>query len=179
MGHALLTKLLLPTLLKTAEETGSDVRIVDVSSQGHNLAPSSGIIYEQAQLEKVMTQTRYGQSKLANILHARALAKRYPSITATSIHPGVIITNLYTPLHTAIWISKVGTSFLNLFLPNVATGTQNQLWAATAPKDEVRKGYYWLPVGSNSKGSSHAQNAELSDKLWDWTEAELKKHGFE
>lgn len=29
-------------------------------------------------------------SKLANILHARELQRRYPQITATSLHPGVL-----------------------------------------------------------------------------------------
>ncbi|QIW99965.1 hypothetical protein AMS68_005483 [Peltaster fructicola] len=178
MGHALLTKLLLPTLLKTAELPGSDVRVVDVSSDGHNLAPSVGIVWDQPELEKSATWTRYGQSKLANILHARAIAKRYPSITATAIHPGVIITNLYASVHKWNFIVKVGTSIGALFLPDVQQGTKNQLWAATAPKEEVKTSHYWRPVGSKSSGSSHAQNMELSDKLWDWTEAELKKHGY-
>lgn len=51
MGHALLTKLLLPTMLRTAEESGSDVRIVNLSSEGHNMAPRGGIIYDQNELE--------------------------------------------------------------------------------------------------------------------------------
>ena len=37
MGHALLTKLLMPTMLKTAEEPGSDVRVINLSSEGHNM----------------------------------------------------------------------------------------------------------------------------------------------
>jgi len=44
MGHALLTKLLLPTLLSTAEKLGSDVRVINLSSEGHYFAP--GIIYD-------------------------------------------------------------------------------------------------------------------------------------
>ena len=95
LGHALLTKLLLPTLLKTAEEPDADVRVINVSSEGHQLAPGPGIVYDQAELENWSTWRRYGQSKLANIYHARELATRYPTITATSLHPGVIITDLY------------------------------------------------------------------------------------
>lgn len=87
VGHALLTKLLLPTLLKTAEEPNSDVRVINVASEGHMLAP--GIIYDQDTLESYHTFRRYGQSKLANIFHARELQRRYPQITATSLHPGV------------------------------------------------------------------------------------------
>lgn len=44
LGNALLTKLLLPVLLQTAErDVGSDVCIVVLSSQGHNVAPNGGI----------------------------------------------------------------------------------------------------------------------------------------
>lgn len=179
MGHALLTKLLLPTLLKTAALPDADVRVINVSSEGHMLAPGPGIVYDQPQLEKWLTWRRYGQSKLANILHARALTQHYPSITATAIHPGVIITNLYTPLHSQFSITRIGTSLgALLFLPDVHAGAKNQLWAATAPREQVRASHYWKPVGSKSKGSSHAQNAKLADDLWDWTEAEFSKHGF-
>lgn len=43
MGHALLTKLLLPTLLSTAEKPCSDVRVINLSSEGHYLRKSFGI----------------------------------------------------------------------------------------------------------------------------------------
>ena len=38
VGHALLTKVLIPAFLKTAG-TGADVRIVNLTSEGHKLAP--------------------------------------------------------------------------------------------------------------------------------------------
>lgn len=47
LGHALLTKLLLPTLLRTAELPGADVRVVAVSSEGHKLAPKGGILFDK------------------------------------------------------------------------------------------------------------------------------------
>lgn len=155
MGHALLTKLLMPTLLKTAEEPNADVRIVNVSSEGHNMAPGPGIIYDQAELEGFSTWRRYGQAKLANILHARELQKRYPSITSTSLHPGVIATDLYASANPLV---RVGMRMSSVFLYDVPSGAKNQLWAATAAKDEVRSRYYWKPIGAKSGGSSwHAQ----------------------
>lgn len=42
VGHFLFTKLLLPTLQKTAAEPNSDVRIINLSSEGHKFAPSVG-----------------------------------------------------------------------------------------------------------------------------------------
>lgn len=41
MGHALLTKILLPVLEQTAKE-GGEVRVVSVSSHGHFYAPAEG-----------------------------------------------------------------------------------------------------------------------------------------
>ncbi|KAF2173157.1 hypothetical protein M409DRAFT_17103 [Zasmidium cellare ATCC 36951] len=174
LGHALLTKLLLPTLLSTAEKPGSDVRVINVSSEGHMFAP--GIIYDQDKLEKYQTFRRYGQSKLANILHARELQKRYPSITATSLHPGVIATDLYASQLKTNILAKVFLPFIKPFFMDVPGGAKNQLWAATAPAEEVKKSYYWKPVAIASKGSPfYAQKANLAKELWEWTEEQFKK----
>ncbi|ODM19409.1 hypothetical protein SI65_04393 [Aspergillus cristatus] len=51
-GHFLLTKPLLPALLRTAEEPDSDVRVVSLSSVGHNLAPSFDTVINQERLRK-------------------------------------------------------------------------------------------------------------------------------
>ncbi|KXT11180.1 hypothetical protein AC579_6863 [Pseudocercospora musae] len=172
VGHALLTKLLLPTLLKTAEQPDADVRVVNVSSEGHMMAP--GIIYDQDKLETYLTWQRYGQSKLANILHARELQKRYPAITATSLHPGVIITDLYASQEKTNPLMKVFLPILRKVTLDVPGGAKNSLWAATAPKDQVRSSHYWKPVGSKSGGSFwYAQKEDLAKQLWDWTEEEL------
>jgi retinol dehydrogenase 12 len=47
MGHALLTKLLMPALLQTAEtaESQSDVRVIITTSYSHRNAPSGGICW--------------------------------------------------------------------------------------------------------------------------------------
>lgn len=178
MGHALLTKLLLPTLLKTAE-SGSDVRVVNLSSEGHQMAPGPGIIYDQSELEKWATWRRYGQAKLANILHARELQRRYPSITATSVHPGVIMTDLYASVNQTSFIMRFGTSMMRHVLMDVHGGAKNELWAATASKDEVRSSQYWKPIGIKSGGSFwHAQKPKMAEELWDWTEKEFERQGY-
>ena len=63
MGHALLTKLLMPLLLKTAEQPDSDVRIINVSSGAHGVAPKGGFLPETVTttMEKYHTYTRYGK----------------------------------------------------------------------------------------------------------------------
>ncbi|THW31089.1 NAD(P)-binding protein [Aureobasidium pullulans] len=181
MGHALFTKLLLPTLLKTAEEPNADVRIVTLSSEGHNLAPRScGVIYDQAAAETFGPWGRYGSAKLANILYSRGLTAHYPSLTCVAVHPGVIKTELYNSTERDNALIRYGLAAVgNIFMASVPQGTKNQLWAATAAKEEVRKAYFFTtPVGSASQGSGFAKDQKGVDKLWEWTEEELKKHGY-
>ncbi|KAL8669140.1 MAG: hypothetical protein Q9168_006253 [Polycauliona sp. 1 TL-2023] len=181
MGHALFTKLLMPTLLKTAEEEGSDVRVVNLTSEGHNLAPRpQGILFDEVALKKQGPWARYGQSKLANILFTRELANKYPSITCVAIHPGVILTDLYAPNQKSNMLVKYGVKFIGpLFMADVPTGTQNQLWAAAGKKTDIVSGKYYTPVGTASKGSSWAQKKDLAQELWTWTEKELANKGYE
>ena len=64
------------------------------------------------------------------------------------------------------------------FLGHVDDGAKNQLWAATALKQEVRKGYYFTPVGSRSNGLFLVATRKQMEGLWEYTEAQLKKHGY-
>lgn len=184
MGHALLTKLLLPVLQETARAPGADVRIVNVSSAGHAMAPAGGIVWDQAALQKCNTWRRYGQSKLANILFNRELAQRYPEITSVAIHPGVIITDLYASLsknfflRVAMWAYALFVPFLPGHFKDTKGGALNQTWAATAPKEKLQNGGLYWPVGVPTKGSAYSRDMGLAKKLWEWTEAELEKHGY-
>lgn len=180
MGHALLTKLLMPVLLKTAEDPNADVRVVTLSSTGHQMAPRNcGIIYDQVAAETYGTWPRYGSAKLANILHSRGLTSHYPSITAVSVHPGVIKTDLFATTQRDNMIIRYGIAAVGgLFMQTVPQGTKNQLWACTADKEEVRQGYYFTPVGNKNPGTSWAQDTKKVEELWEWTEKELAKHGY-
>jgi NAD(P)-dependent dehydrogenase (short-subunit alcohol dehydrogenase family) len=176
MGHALLTKLLLPTLLKTAEDPAADVRIVNVSSIGHHMAPPGGIIFETEQLMKQSPFRLYGQSKLANILFTKALATRYPRITAVAVHPGTIMTDLYSAQNKSnVLVKSLMAYVAPLFFADVHYGALNQLWAATVPRPQVISGGYYMPVGNKTGGSSYARDATLATKLWDWTEGEFSR----
>ncbi|KAL8683490.1 MAG: hypothetical protein Q9186_000530 [Xanthomendoza sp. 1 TL-2023] len=180
MGHALFTKLLLSTLLSTAREKGSDVRVVNLSSEAHNLAPRpQGILFDKVKLGKQGPWTRYGQSKHATMLFAKELAKRYPEITSVAVHPGVILTDLYTPNQESNMLFRYGVKVLGpLFMADVPTGTLNQLWAAVGKKAEVVSGKYYTPVGKSSSGSKWAQKGDLAEQLWNWTEKELASKGY-
>jgi NAD(P)-dependent dehydrogenase (short-subunit alcohol dehydrogenase family) len=179
IGHALLTKLLLPTLIKTIGIPGSDVRIINVSSIAQGMAPQGGVVFNTDKLCKLNQFRQYGQSKLANILFTKGLAKRYPQITSVAVHPGLILTDLYLAKDKSNFIVKLAMTYVAPLLFQLPTdGAYNQLWAATAPKDQVMSGAYYLPVGKISGGSSYARDEELANKLWDWTAQQFEKHGF-
>ncbi|XP_030518286.1 short-chain dehydrogenase TIC 32, chloroplastic-like [Rhodamnia argentea] len=99
IGHFLLTNLLLEIMKKTSQESNVEGRVVNVSSGGHRLAYREGIRFEKINNETEYNAIQaYGQTKLANILHANELARRLKEegvqITANSLHPGVIVTNI-------------------------------------------------------------------------------------
>ncbi|KAM5508910.1 short-chain dehydrogenase/reductase [Fusarium oxysporum f. sp. phaseoli] len=174
MGHALLTKLLLPTLLRTADK-GADVRVTVLASSAHQYAPPEGIKFDtlKSQALQMGTITRYGQSKLANALFAKELARRYPQLTTASLQPGLVTTNLANTMSDNSWIMRLAWKLTTLFIGvDVPTGTLNQLWASMS-KDVV-SGTYYEPIGRTGLGKPHTNDRALAAKLWDWTEKELE-----
>jgi len=185
LGHAALTKLLLPTLLRTAEESSSDVRIVNLSSLGqffsYMLPFSKGLALDSKAAKDIPTFARYGSAKLANLLHARGLAQRYPQITAVACHPGIIDTGLWTAFRriydTVPGARVVAEAVLNLFFETPETGSCNTVWCATASREVVREAYYYTPVGVSCLGCFFARDQGNVDRLWRWTERELERVG--
>lgn len=87
VGHFIMNKLLMPTLLATAQVAPKgSVRIVWVSSDGHNLLSPKGDGIDWQDITTLKSagwkgekgsMTYYGQSKVGNVLLAMELAKRY------------------------------------------------------------------------------------------------------
>lgn len=130
IGHFYFTKLLMPTLQRTAESK-RDVRIVNLSSEGHRLPPRGGLALKDARSDMASYNTwvRYGQSKLANILFTRELTRRYPNIKSITLHPGGIETGLslgFQKEHP--WFSGLARPIASLFLTTVQQGALTQLF---------------------------------------------------
>ncbi|KAM0257663.1 hypothetical protein ACHAQJ_004227 [Trichoderma viride] len=92
LGHFLFTNLIIGKLLASKAP-----RVVNVSSDGHRLNPIRWADYNFRNGETYNRWRAYGQSKTANILMALSLAEKLGSkhgLTAFSLHPGVISTNL-------------------------------------------------------------------------------------
>jgi NAD(P)-dependent dehydrogenase (short-subunit alcohol dehydrogenase family) len=106
LGHVLLTQLLMPKLLSTAARPNTDVRIVSMSSIGHRrIYPEAGIVFGElkSDMKRHGGPTLYGQSMIAKALFSAGLAKRYPQITSTSLHPGGVKTNIWAGAKDVNW----------------------------------------------------------------------------
>ncbi|KAI1454759.1 oxidoreductase [Annulohypoxylon moriforme] len=184
LAHAMITQRFLPTMLKTAEMPGSDVRLIFLTSVGWQMHPKNGIVFDslrskQEGLSMLGFSLRYGQSKLANILYAAEMARRYPSIKAVSVHPGVVATDLVNNLPKM----KKAMVYLTNWLTGISVvdekmGRLSQLWtAAGASRDELVNEAYYMPVGvlSNDTLDKTAKSEELARELWLYTEDALSK----
>ena len=180
MGHALLAKLLRPLLVETARGMGADVRVVVLTSDGHALSPAGGVDFDTVKSEQggLYSVTKYGQSKLANLLFAREMAERYggEGVKVVSVHPGRVATNLAESIAGWNILTRVLVPIVNYswLVTSVENGARNQLWAATAEREEVRDGEYYLPVGVVGPDTKFNRDGELARKLWEWTEGELE-----
>ncbi|XP_059441210.1 short-chain dehydrogenase TIC 32, chloroplastic-like [Corylus avellana] len=169
-GHFLLTNLLLDTMKKTARESNKEGRIVIVASEGHRFVYREGIRFDKINDESGYNMLfAYGQSKLANILHANELARRLKEegveITANSLHPGAIVTNL---LRHHSFISVIASTLGKYVLKNVHQGAATQCYVALHPQVKEVSGEYFMD-SNEAKGSSQANDAELAKKLWDFS----------
>lgn len=97
---------LMPLLLKTSQASASGtVRIVNVCSSGHFWASKEGIRFEDTDLKGETSMMSYGQSNLANILHAKSFHRVYgpgsrgaapgeSGIWVSIVHPGLVDSHL-------------------------------------------------------------------------------------
>ncbi|KAJ4970825.1 hypothetical protein NE237_003924 [Protea cynaroides] len=171
LGHFLLTNLLLDKMKNTAKVTGIEGRIVNLSSIAHQLTYPQGIRFDNIN-DKIGYNDKfaYGQSKLANILHANELSRRLQeegaNITANSVHPGLIMTNLMR--HSAI-LMRVLQVFTYLFWKKVPQGAATTCYVALHPNLKGVAGKYFQDC-NEMKPSALATDEELAKKLWDFSE---------
>jgi NAD(P)-dependent dehydrogenase (short-subunit alcohol dehydrogenase family) len=187
LGHAMITKQLLPFLLKAAREPNSDVRVVNNTSDGYEASRmiKGGIAFAELESGGTMNRwllgpwQRYGQSKLANILFSAELARRHPELTSVVIHPGVVNTSMLTGMSpSAFWFTRITCWLQGIPVMKPHEGAYNQLWcAAGAKKEDLRNGGFYRPVGRDDtdKLKGEGANVELAVKLWEWTEKVLVK----
>jgi NAD(P)-dependent dehydrogenase (short-subunit alcohol dehydrogenase family) len=178
LGHYLLTELLLPALRQ-----GAPSRIVNVSSCFHDFANGreGRIDFDDLHFERRAYDgwAAYAQSKLANVLHAKQLAKQLvgSGVTTASLHPGWVRTNLIR--HSMpVWAQNALSPLFRLGgMIEPWEGAQTTLHALLAPEVEGHSGAYFSQIGiyrdkAARKGgwplrspSPHAHDDEAAERL--------------
>jgi NAD(P)-dependent dehydrogenase (short-subunit alcohol dehydrogenase family) len=163
IGHFLLVTSLLSQL-------ADDARVVVLSSDMHRRAPAAGIELDNLDGAKGYSAWRaYGQSKLANLLFAKQLARRFAGTqqTANAVHPGVIVTQLQR--HQSPVFSAAMSLFAPLALKSVPQGAATQVYATVSPQLAGVSGQY-LSHCNVVEPRADASDPALAEKLWNVSE---------
>jgi NAD(P)-dependent dehydrogenase (short-subunit alcohol dehydrogenase family) len=171
-GHVVLTSHLLP-LLKSTAEKGNTVRIVQLGSNAHEMAPKDT---KFASVEELNTDIGpnplYGRSKLAAILYARYLDRhlhsQHPNILSNATHPGIVSTRQSkVHIHEAYPLMGYGMSVAaEPFKKDQFEGCVSTMFAATKTE---KSGQYICPPAVVEPGSDLANNEQLGEQLMDLT----------
>jgi WW domain-containing oxidoreductase len=166
IGHFILVTGLLDRLTE-------DSRVVMLSSAAHQMAPVGGIQFDNLSGEREYKGwVAYGQSKIANLLFAKELSRRFAGTrkTANAIHPGVIATNLGRHLGMSSLVASAVWGLGNLlFLKTIPQGAATQCYVAANPKAATISGEYWADCNV-AKARAEADDPALAAKLWEVSE---------
>ena len=157
LGYFLLTMRLLPLL-----EASPQGRIINVSSDAHRGARLS---FDNLQFANGYSGFRaYAQSKLANILFTRELARRMAdtSLTVNALHPGFVASN-FGKNNGAI--TKLMMTLLRPFARSSERGAETSLYLATADNVSHISGAYFADKKMVTP-SVAARDAESAARLW-------------
>ncbi|KAL8626217.1 hypothetical protein Q9189_008104 [Teloschistes chrysophthalmus] len=193
----LLVKTLLPILKSTAATSPSPsrVRIVNVSSDAAVSLGVKELDLERPNLEYITGKTaawrRYAHSKLAQLLHARTLhthLHQHPdhshNISAYSLHPGIVPTNLQSadPSFFPGAFVRFGVRW-GIFPGTVSVkeGARTTLFCAVS--GGARSGEYYVPGGKVGEGAGewirkYGEGGKVEAGLWEGTLRMLGEKGF-
>ncbi len=168
LGHFALTTALLPALQKSAPS-----RIVNVSSKLHTRGDGERLMRSLEKRPAPYSRfDAYGDSKLANVLFTRELAKRLPQgVDAFAVHPGVVRTSLARNMGFAGRVySALMNTVLRPFTKSVEQGAATTIFAATAPELGASSGAY-LEDCRVSEPIAAALDTSLAQRVWNVSQA--------
>jgi len=165
LGPFLLTELLRDGL-------GARARIVNVASRAH-LRGRADFEAAADRRARYSATAAYSRSKLANVMHTFALARRLQgaSITANCLHPGVVATNLLPR-----WL-RVIKPLLSPVIFDAERGARTTLHVALSPALEAVTGCYVDENQQIQSANPASYDVALQERLWTlserWTQASL------
>ncbi|XP_048376480.1 retinol dehydrogenase 11 isoform X2 [Stegostoma tigrinum] len=135
LGHFLLTFLLIDLVKQSTPS-----RIINVSSAAHTMG---SINFDDLNSEKSYNSVKaYAQSKLANIMFTRELARKLEGtgVSVFSLHPGVVQTELARHLNPVV---RLGLTMLRPFTKSPSHGAETTIFCAVAEGLEEETGQYF------------------------------------
>ncbi|KAJ1520763.1 hypothetical protein ONE63_003858 [Megalurothrips usitatus] len=179
-GHFLFTCLLLPRLIQSAP-----ARIVNVSSLAHasgRLGPAAAagrINFDDLNSERSYQPFKaYQQSKLANVLFTKELARRLravpapadapAAVTVYSLHPGIVKTELGRHLDGLYFKgARVAVGLLlRPYMKNAEQGAQTSIHCAIDEQAGKETGLYYSDC-KVKRPHPRAEDEEVAKRLWE------------
>ncbi len=162
-----LAPFLLTSLLEERLRESAPARIVTVASDAHR---AGRIEFDDLQAERGYAGMRaYAQSKLANILFTRELARRLSGsgVAAYSVHPGTVRTGFAREDASRLFrlVLRAGA----LLMKSPEQGALTSVYAASSPELVGRTGEY-LAKSRVAKPSARAQDDVAAARLWSVSE---------
>jgi len=157
----LLTNLLLPELTASAP-----ARVVTVTSDAHSAAR---LDLSDPNLERGWDSWRsYANSKLANILFTRELARRLDGtgVTASCAHPGVVRTGFGRESRPLL---RLGITIARPFMASPERGADTIVYLASSPDVAGQTGGYYVKR-QRREPSAAARDDAAAGKLWEISE---------
>lgn len=154
-----LAPFLLTNLLLDKLKASAPARVITVSSIAHKAARINFNDLEGRRHWNWISS--YAQSKLANVVFTRHLAKilEGTGVVANCLHPGVVATRLF---------SKMPAIFhgpMKLIMVPPAKGAETTIFLATSPLVQNISGEYFAK-NKIATPSRHARDAQVAEKLW-------------
>lgn len=179
IGQFILTALLINQI---KPNSGGSSKIINVASAAHNF-PLKGLIEK---LEKdsefaglsdyYSTMKFYAFSKLANVIHARFLAKNFPQITCASLHPGVVDTDIWSHYTGIVKCIVYSLKFLFwIFIKSEKMGAQTTLYLAFEKNEKIKSGGYYADCKVKSVGGL-AKNEEFDRRIMKYTKELVQRY---
>lgn len=173
LGHFLLTKLLLPSLKSSLRP-----RVVNVSSNSHYRGDIDfNNLRGQKGAASYSGMQAYSQSKLANVLFTREMARRHPQIDCNALHPGTVRTRFANK--DSKWYVSLGWTLLKPFMIPKKKGAETSVYLASSPAIEGVSGQYFDDKQRRRNPSEKAQNDDLARKLWNVSEQFVGEYGID
>lgn len=177
MGHALLIRKLLPLVI-AAPDRGRVVSVTSFAFRGARWGiPLAKVKPGEVQGEWFATTRwlRYAESKLANVVYARELARMCPEVVSVSVCPGFVETEMVARMR---WCDRLGTRILGCLaggMVETVEGAKNQIWAATVEGEDLVNGGVYDPVGKLCEDPGEkVTDPKVGEELWKWTEKEIR-----